>query len=134
MSYIVDIERTLESGFSTYRYLENGNIRILEQGREMEDDLEGVRFFIEDVMEYMDIPYGYARTLMYRLFNWPQDIDLWKTEIIIGKKSDIYKKLQGYKKVKGFVDIDEDLTKEELLDYIKRSSKHTINLSTWIKD
>lgn len=100
----------------------------------MSDSIEGIKFTIQDVQDHLGIPYGYARTLMYRIFNWPQDIELHNIEIVIGKDSDFYQKMLGQSFIKGTININEDLTKVQILDYIKEAAKSVINLSPWIKE
>lgn len=134
MTIFKPIDRTLEGTGIAYRLTEAGFRRVLEQEIEMDDNLDGVRFTVEDVEQHIGIPYGYARTLMVRLFNWPQDKELKDVELIVGKESDLYQTLQGAKFIKGTTSHKEDLSKLDILNYIKDSSKHIIDLSTWIKD
>lgn len=131
MSIYVDVPRELEEG--GFRYLENGILRILEEGIEMETGVTGTPFVIEDVMDYMSIPYGYARTLMVRLFDLPQDLEFLGKTIVIGKDDDLYKQLQTMNVIKSTMYTDEYLPKEAILEYIKVSSKHIINLDPWVK-
>lgn len=131
MSIYVDVPRELEEG--GFRYLENGILRILEEGIEMETGVTGTPFVIEDVMDYMSIPYGYARTLMVRLFDLPQNLEFLGKTIVIGKDDDLYKQLQTMNVIKSTMYTDEYLPKEAILEYIKVSSKHIINLDPWVK-